>query len=195
MKLRFLADRRTLLWAFGLFPGVALAPYAAPHLAGWLVPLSLYTGFCSGVLAHNQNHCPTFERRGMNSFYAAWLSVFYGFPMFAWIPTHNLNHHKFLNRAGDATITWRHSKNNTWLVASTYFFVSAYWQSAPIKAFVRKARATNPRVFRQIVVQRLTVVCVHASLLALAVALHGWKKGAIVYALGFGVSAAMASGE
>src|SRR6185436_7822838 len=35
MTLRNPADRRTLLWAFVLFPGVALGQYAFPALAGW----------------------------------------------------------------------------------------------------------------------------------------------------------------
>jgi beta-carotene hydroxylase len=191
MKLRFAADRRTLVWALLLFPGAALVQYGDPRLLGWLVPLSLYVGFCAGVFSHNHNHCPTFEGRSMNALYAAWLSVFYGFPTFAWIPTHNLNHHKLINRAGDATITWRHSKKNTWLVASTYFFVSAYWQKGVTDAFVRNARASRPQLYRQIVIQYVTVASAHAALFALAVWLRGWKVGALVYVCAFVVPAAM----
>jgi len=191
MTLRFPADRRTLLWAFALLPGVALAQYAWPSLVGWFVPLSLYTGFCAGAFAHNQNHCPVFEGRSMNALYASWLSVFYGYPTFAWVPTHNLNHHKFLNKAGDATITWRYSKRNTWLVASTYFFVSAYWQKGVTDAFVRNVKARSPRFYRQILIQTFTVVAAHATLVTLAILLHGWRLGLLVYLCGFGVSAAM----
>jgi len=191
MKLRFRADRRTLLWAFVFFPVVAFAPYVAPGTTGWLLPASLYLGFCAGVLAHNQNHCPTFEGRTMNALYAAWLSVFYGFPTFAWIPSHNFNHHKFVNRAGDATITWRYSKRNTWLVASTQFLVSAYWQKPLTDDFIRRARATSPGLYRRIVGETLSVGFAHAALLALAVVLYGWRRGVVVYACGFGASAAM----
>jgi fatty acid desaturase len=191
MKLRFRADHRTLLWAFVLFPCAALLPYVAPRLAGWSVLLSLYAGFCAGVLAHNQNHCPTFVGRRANAFYAAWLSVFYGYPTFAWIPTHNLNHHRFLNGPGDATITWRYSKRNTWLVASTFFFVSAYWQKGETDEFIRRARATRPRLYRQIVLQSVAVPVAHAAMLALAVALHGLRLGLLVYLSGFGAVAAM----
>jgi hypothetical protein len=73
MKLRFVADRRALIWAFVLFPGVVLTPYVTPRAAGWLVPLS----FCAGVFAHNHNHCPMFKGRTMNTLYSAWLSIFY----------------------------------------------------------------------------------------------------------------------
>ena len=192
MKLRFAADRRTLLWALVLFPVVALAHYAWPGLVGWLLPLRLYTGFCAGVLAHNQNHCPTFQGRVANDVYAVWLSVFYGYPIFAWIPTHNLNHHRFLNRPGDATITWRYSRRNTWLVAATYFFVSVYWQRGITTTFLREVRQTNPRLHRRIVVQAVSFVAAHVVLLALAMALHGPGRGLLVYLVGFGVP--MASG-
>jgi fatty acid desaturase len=193
MLLRHRADWRTLLWAFVLFPVVGFAPYVDPRTMPWLVPLSLYLGFCAGCFSHNQNHCPTFKSRGMNSFYAAWLSVFYGFPTFAWIPTHNLNHHKYVNKAGDATITWRYSKKNTWLIASTYYFVSAYWQSAPIKEYIAKARAGNRALYRQIILQYVLVFGGHAVLLAAAVALRGWKTGLLAYGLGFMLPALFAA--
>ncbi len=191
--LRHKSDWRTVLWAFVFFPAVGFAPLVEPRVVPWILPLSLYFGFCAGVFSHNQNHCPTFKSRGMNAFYAAWLSVFYGFPTFAWIPTHNLNHHKYVNKAGDATITWRYSKRNTWLVASTYYFVSAYWQAAPVREYIDKARASNRRLYRQIQVQYVTVFGGHAALLATCVAVRGLRVGAIAYAFGFLVPALFAA--
>jgi beta-carotene hydroxylase len=190
---RFKSDWRTMLWAFVFFPAMGFAPYIAPRVIPWLLPLSLYFGFCAGVFSHNQNHCPTFKSRRMNAFYAAWLSIFYGFPTFAWIPTHNLNHHKYVNKAGDATITWRYSKKNTWLVASTYYFVSASWQAAPVREYIDKARATNRRLYRQIQIQYVTVFGGHAALLALAIALRGVRLGLLVYAFGFLIPALFAA--
>lgn len=189
---RYAADYRTLLWTFVLFPGVALAHYARPGLVGWLLPVSLYLGFCAGVFSHNHNHCPTFTSRRVNAAFGAWLSFFYGYPTFAWIPTHNLNHHKFVNRAGDATITWRYTKAHTFWVAATYFFVSAYFQGGPLKEFIARARAQNPRLYRQIVVQYAIVFGGHAAMLALAIALHGVGTGLLVYAFAFLVPALFA---
>jgi beta-carotene hydroxylase len=191
--LRHSSDWRTALWAFVFFPAVGLAPYMEPRLIPWLLPVTLYFGFCAGVFSHNQNHCPMFRSRRANAAYAAWLSVFYGFPTFAWIPTHNLNHHKFVNKAGDATITWRYSKKNTWLVASTYYFVSAYWQKQPVDEYIRKARESNRRLFRQIIVQYVTVFGGHIALLALAIALRGPARGVLVYAFGFLIPAVFAA--
>ncbi|MGO9837532.1 MAG: fatty acid desaturase family protein [Polyangiaceae bacterium] len=190
--LRHSSDWRTLLWAFVLFPAVGFAPYVDPRLIPWLLPVSLYFGFCAGVFTHNQNHCPMFKSRRANTFYAAYLSIFYGFPTFAWIPTHNQNHHKFVNKAGDATITWRYSKKNTWLVASTYYFASYSWQGKVLSDYVEKAKATNKPLHRQIIAQQVTVFGGQAVLLALGVVLYGWK-GLLVWAFGFGISAFFAT--
>jgi hypothetical protein len=47
--------------------------------------------------------------------------------------TRNMNHHRHMNRPGDATITWRYTNRHNLFVALTYFFVSSYFQSRPIK--------------------------------------------------------------
>lgn len=188
--LRYRADRRTMLWAFGLFPLVLLAPYATPHRAGWILPLALYVGLCASTLVHNHGHCPTFFRRRLNTLYSAYLGVFYGYPIFAWIPTHNQNHHQYVNGPGDATATWRYSNQNTWLVASTYSFVSAVWQQPGTARFLAGARSRHRAMYRRILVQAAVFAAAHAGLLALAVALHGWRTGAGAYICGFGASAA-----
>jgi beta-carotene hydroxylase len=191
MKPRFDADHRTLLWAYLLFPVATLLPYGDTPLLLCMLPFQFYVGFCAGAFAHNHQHCPVFTSRAVNAFHAAWISIFYGHPIFVWIPTHNLNHHRFLNREGDATITWRYSKKNSWLVASSYFFVSAYWQGAVTRTFVQRAKKRAPRLYRQIAIQRQIFVGAHAGLLALAVALHGLRLGLLVYVGTFGASAAM----
>ncbi len=190
MKLRDASDRRTLLWAFVLFPLVMALGYARPQWLLGSLPAGLYVGFCAGIFAHNHNHCPTFHRRRANTLFGIWLSVFYGHPVFAWIPTHNNNHHKYKNGPGDATITWRYSKRNTWLAASTYFFVSAYWQSPLIRAFVARARTDSPRLYRRIVLETFTVRAAHALLFAAAVVLDGLRTGVLVYIATFGAAAA-----
>jgi fatty acid desaturase len=185
---RYSADYRTLLWAF-FMPIVALTQYARPDLLVYLSPVSFYLAMSAGVMAHNHNHCPTFKSRGMNQAFGCWLSVFYGYPTFGWIPTHNLNHHKLVNKAGDATITWRHTNRHNALVAFTYFFVSAYYQSEPIKAYIRKARRNSRTLFRQIVWQYAIWAGVHVFLISLAVALHGVGLGFKVWLLALGLPA------
>jgi beta-carotene hydroxylase len=177
---RHSADYRTMLWAL-FMPAVLIAQYANPKLLPYLAPVSFYLAMAAGTMAHNHNHCPTFKSRRMNAFYANWISLFYGYPSFAWVPTHNLNHHKHVNREGDATITWRHTNRNTWWIAVSYFFVSAYYQSAPIKEYIRKSKAQNPRLHRQIVTQYAVWIVAHLIALPLAITMHGWKTGLMVY--------------
>jgi beta-carotene hydroxylase len=185
---RYSADYRTLAWAF-FMPVIALGQYARPDLIAYLAPISFYLAMCAGVMAHNHNHCPTFKSRATNNVFGCWLSVFYGYPTFGWIPTHNLNHHKLVNKAGDATITWRHTNRHNAFIAFTYFFVSAYYQSEPIKAYIRKARRDNRALFRQIIWQYVIWGGAHALLIALGVVMFGFLVGLKTWLFAFGLPA------
>lgn len=186
MNLRNTADYRTLVWVI-LMPIVALIPYLSPRLLLFTFPVSCYLALCAGVIAHNHNHCPTFKEQRLNSLFSHWLTVFYGYPTFAWIPTHNLNHHKFLNKKGDATITWRYTNKHNFFVAATYFFVSSYWQSDPIRDFIRKARSDNPRMYRRIIGQYVVWIGSHVTLFAIACVAHGASLGFRLWLLSFAV--------
>lgn len=182
MGLRFAADVRTLLWVCLTIALVAFQ-FARPDYAPYLFWLSAYFALACGVIAHNHNHCPTFKSKRMNELFGHVISIFYGYPTFAWIPTHNLNHHKFVNRAGDATITWRHSKKNSLLVLVTYPIISAYYQSEPTASFIRQAKAKNPKLYRRIQIQYVVWLGSHAALLALAIWLHGARQGLVLWSL------------
>jgi beta-carotene hydroxylase len=164
-------------------PLAVAAAYARPDLALYLAPLNCYLALSAGIFAHNHNHCPTFKTKRQNALFGLILSQFYGYPTFAWVPTHNLNHHKLVNRAGDATITWRYTDKHNWLVASTYFFVSSYWQSEPIRDYIAKAKANNPKLYRTIVTQYVTWGGINLALFGLALGLHGFRSGLLVWVL------------
>jgi beta-carotene hydroxylase len=182
-------DYRTLLWTLVLTPLVVLSHFVRPDLGLVLLPVSCYFAIASGVIAHNHMHRPTLKTKWANELFSSWISVFYGYPVFAWLPTHNLNHHKLVNRRGDATITWRYTNKHNALVAASYFFVSAYFQSAWIKDYIREARRNRPDVFRRIVGQYLFTYAVHAAVLALAIGLHGFGQGARIWAFSLGLPA------
>lgn len=190
--LRHPADRRTLVWAFALLPGVGALQYAWPSLALWLLPLGLYTGFCAGVLAHNQNHRPVFRGRRLNHAYACWVSLFYGYPIFAWLPTHNRNHHTYVNRAGDAIATWRYGDRNDWWHAASYFFVAARDQQPLTRDYIAHMKSRAPLQFRQLLVQTACTFGGHAALLAGALLAHGPRTGTVVYLSAFGIPALFA---
>jgi beta-carotene hydroxylase len=184
------ADLRTLLWMALAVAVVGLQLATGSLLWTFLfAPLSFYLALCSGIIAHNHNHCPVFSNRRMNDAFGHLLTVFYGYPTFVWVPTHNLNHHKHVNRAGDATITWRYSDRHNAFVAATYFFVSAYFQAFPIKAFIEKARRTNQRLLRKIQMQYVGWLGTWFTIWATAVALHGWRRGTVVWGISIGLPA------
>lgn len=72
-----------------------------------------------------------------------WLTLFYGFPAFAWVPTHNMNHHRFTNRAGDYTLTYRYSEKNNLFTLLSYPTISGYHQQKPIRAYLRDLWGRN----------------------------------------------------
>jgi beta-carotene hydroxylase len=189
MPLRFIADRRTLFWALILFPALPTLAYVKPELSLWLLPLSLYLAYCSGVLAHNHNHAPLFRGKRLNSLYSAWLSFFYGCPSFVWIPTHNQNHHRYLDGPGDATRTLDHAREDSLWAALSYPTRSAIAQTPAILRYVREARLHHPARFRQIVLETATVVLGHAAAAALALSLYGFARGTLLYACAVGFPA------
>ncbi len=189
MSLRFAADRRTLVWAFGLFPlGPALA-LSQPALLPWLAPLLLYCSYLSGVLTHNHGHVPVFRARWANVAYGAWLSCFYGFPIVSWVPTHNQNHHRYRNGEGDVTATALHAPQDSMVAALTYAPASSKRQLPMVLRFAREAFQTRSSYRTRIIAESAALALGHAAVLALAIGLHGIELGALVYALALGLPA------
>lgn len=164
-----------------------------PELLPWLAPLSLYCSYLAGVLSHNHNHCPLFVARSWNLAYGAWLSFFYGFPSFAWIPSHNQNHHRHLNGPRDASSTERYASRDTLWTLLTYPLACSRAQLPLVWAYARQAfRARTPQAWR-IALELSALVVGHALVLALALALHGARVGGVVYAVTVGLPALLGS--
>jgi len=142
--LRYRADRRTVVYM-----AITTALLAVQWVRGtfsW--PLFLCAAFMAvtvTVIAHNHNHLGMWKNRRLNALTDYWLTLFYGFPAFAWIPTHNMNHHKFTNRPGDYTLTWRYSERNNLLTLLTYPTISGYHQQRPIREYLGELRRKNRR--------------------------------------------------
>lgn len=105
------------------------------------------------VMAHNHNHVRMWRSNTLNALTDFWLTAFYGFPVFAWIPTHNQNHHRFNNRPGDYTATWRLTEANHLLTLLTYPTVSGYFQQRPIRTFLKKNWRENRKRFAHCIAQ------------------------------------------
>lgn len=137
--------------------------------------LALYFEITVAVIAHNHNHVPMWKSKVLNHITDYWITLFYGFPAFAWTPTHNKNHHKFNNRQGDYTITYRISESNTVFTLLSYPSISSYFQQHPIAIHLRGLWANNRKKFFIAVGQYVALV-----LFILIALLIDWKK-AILY--------------
>jgi len=104
-----------------------------------------------------------------------WLTLFYGFPVFVWVPTHNQNHHKFNNREGDYTITYRYTERTNLFTLLTYPMVSGIHQQKPIRDYLKKQFRINPRRFWFCISQYVLLVGFLAAAL-----LVDWRK-ALLY--------------
>ena len=137
--------------------------------------LCLYLAITVAVIAHNHNHVPIWNNQTMNTLTDYWITLFYGFPVFAWIPTHNRNHHKFNNREGDHTITYRLSEKNNIFTLLSYPTISSYYQQSPIMGYLRDLWKRNRSKFYQSVFQYVAL-----AIFLLVAFMLDWKK-AVLY--------------
>ena len=144
--LRYKADYRTLVYMV-FTTGLLITQWVIGYVHPVLFPLSLFMAVSVAVIAHNHNHLPMWKNRTLNNLTDYWLTLFYGFPAFAWKPTHNLNHHVLNNREGDYTITWRYTEGNHFFSLMSYPSISSFFQQTPIKGYLKHLRVKDKRSF------------------------------------------------
>lgn len=189
---RYTSDYRTLFWALVLFPALPAVAYVRPSALPWLLPAAVYLSYCAGVLTHYYTHGPVFRARWANDAYGVWLTIFYGCPVAFWIPTHLENHHRFVDGPEDVTRTWRRSVKHGLGQALAYTLACAHWQRPLVVSYVRRVYARGGRHWTTLRNQCAGLVLAHASLLGLAVWLHGASRGVLIYAAVFGAPALLA---
>jgi beta-carotene hydroxylase len=131
----------------------------------------LFMAVSVAIIAHNHNHVPIWKQRLLNIATDYWLTLFYGFPAFGWIPTHNKNHHHLNNKKGDYTLTYRLSEKNNIFTLLSYPSVSSYFQQKPIGAYLKNLRRSNRPKFYLAVSQYFVLGLYYAIAL-----LWNWKK-------------------
>jgi len=174
--LRHTADRRTVAYMI-LTTAIFITLWTSPAPLWWLYPVYLFLSVAVTVIAHNHNHLPIWKDQRMNIFTDHWLTVFYGFPAFGWIPTHNMNHHALNNKEGDYTITYRLTEQNRLLMLLFYPTMSSYYQQRPIREYLRNLKATSKRRYWLAMSQYGTLIVWIA-----AFAILDWQK-AILYVI------------
>ena len=153
--LKNIADLKTLIYLL-----LATTLLFVQWKFGFYWPLyifSLYLAIAVAVIAHNHNHVPMWKSSFLNHVTDNWITLFYGFPAFAWTPTHNKNHHKFNNRKGDYTITYRFSEANNILTLLSYPSISSYFQQSPVMNHLKGLRTTNRKKFILALLQYITL--------------------------------------
>jgi len=171
LPLTYKADRRTLA-----FMVVTTALLVVQWNLGAFHPVlylwSLFMAVSVAIVAHNHNHVPMWKTRLLNILTDYWLTLFYGFPAFAWIPTHNKNHHFLNNKQGDYTLTYRFSDKNNILTLLSYPSISSYFQQKPIKDYLHTLWRSNRPKFYLAVSQYLLLGIYYA----VAIFVLNWKK-------------------
>jgi beta-carotene hydroxylase len=132
----------------------------------------LFMSVSVAIIAHNHNHVPLWRSRFLNILTDYWLTLFYGFPAFGWIPTHNKNHHHLNNKKGDYTITYRISEKNNIFTLLSYPSMSSYFQQEPIAIYLKTLWRSNRPRFYLAASQYLLLGLYYA----VAVFLWNWKK-------------------
>jgi fatty acid desaturase len=99
------------------------------------------------VMVHNHQHLSMWTSKFMNYITDYWLTLFYGFPIFAWIPTHMTNHHVNVNTEEDYTRTYKYSDKNNLLTLITYPSISGVSQQKPVKDFFFATYKRNKKRF------------------------------------------------
>merc|ERR1711988_1061483 len=105
VTLRNPADTRTLLWVF-LYYAVLVTSWVTWKQQVWYttalaVLLNAYFSFSMATITHNSMHCRVFKENFPNKVLQVLLSVGYGHCVSAYVPGHNLSHHRFAQKAKD----------------------------------------------------------------------------------------------
>ncbi len=172
--LNYRADIRTLAF---MTVTTLLLPlnWMQERLNPWLFIFACFMAVTVSVIAHNHNHVRTFRSPALNVLMDWWITAFYGFPVFAWVPTHNMNHHRYTNREGDYTITYRMSEANNLLTLVTYPSISGSYQQIAIRNYLKSLWKNNRKRFWLSLSQVVVLLGVYGAAFAL-----DWKK-ALLY--------------
>jgi fatty acid desaturase len=172
--LRYRADVKTLIFVTIYFALVAVQWVYAPHNLALAIPLLVLTcwfSFFGAVATHNTVHSPVFKVRWMNRAFQVVLTLTYGHPVSAYVPGHNLSHHKHTQSRRDVMRT---SKTRFgWHFLNGLFFMSKVGKDiffADMRYF-KAMYGRNRPWFRQMILEAVVFVASMGVLLAL-----DWKK-------------------
>ena len=178
--LRYSADRRTLLVIASYFVvlGVAFLQPLSWTVALLLAPLLCLQSFICAVITHNTVHAPIFWSKTLNRVMQVALTLTYGHPVSAFVPGHNLSHHRYTQTQRDLMRTSKVNYRWNWL--NQFLFA---WTVGPsiLTAnfrFAGAVRARRPVWFRQLMIE--TSIYLGAMAIAFLV---DWRKALVFVVL------------
>jgi beta-carotene hydroxylase len=171
--LRYKADIKTIIYMV-LTTALLILQWTTIGIQPITYVIYCFLSIAVSVITHNHNHVRIWKSDIMNTLQDWWLTVFYGFPVFAWIPTHNKNHHKMNNRIGDYTITYRFSEKNNLVTLLSYPTISGFYQQKAIRDYLKDQYKNNRKRFLLSIAQYfILILWIGAALLI------NWKKAVL----------------
>lgn len=166
------ADLRTLAHVVAWY-GLLAVSWTLPF-GWWTAPLvagMCLLSFLCAVITHNAIHVPLFTRRPMNLAFQIALTLCYGHPVSAYVPGHNLSHHRYTQTRKDVMRTTK--LRYRWNLLNQLLFLPGVAPSI-MKAdmdFARAMRKQRPRWFRQFCLEWAIFLAMSVVFLAL-----DWQK-------------------
>ncbi|MSQ04340.1 MAG: fatty acid desaturase [Myxococcales bacterium] len=166
--LKQLADVRTLAFVASWYGLLAMC-WTLP-LGWWTVPLvatMCVLSFLCAVITHNTIHVPMFTSRPLNLVFQVVLTLCYGHPVSAYVPGHNLSHHRYIQTRKDVMRTTK--LRYRWNLLNQLLFLPGV-APAIIKADMDFARAMykqRPRWFQQFCIEWAVFIAMNAVMLGL----------------------------
>jgi fatty acid desaturase len=172
--LRYRADVKTLIFVATYFVLVAAQWLFAPKQLWLAIPLLILTcwfSFFGAVATHNTVHCPIFVSRGMNRLFQVVLTLTYGHPVSAYVPGHNLSHHKHTQSRRDVMRTTKVRYRSQLLNGLLFMPIVARDIFSADMRYFKAMRGRSPLWFRQMLVEAAVFFGVTAALVVL-----DWQK-------------------
>jgi fatty acid desaturase len=140
--------------------------------------LGLWLSLTAAIISHNHNHLSIWKWRPLNLVTSWVISVYYGYPSIAWVPTHNQVHHKLNNKPGDSSRSPKIFKSNHIFALLVYPTTTSLVQMADVNAFLADLWRRNKRMFFYAMTEYVVFFGVMVALFVI-----NWKKALIYFVI------------
>jgi beta-carotene hydroxylase len=168
--LRHRADLRSLAY-LAVAVALTVIQWRLGEIHPVLYTLSFFMSLSTSIISHNHNHLGMWKSRVANLITSYVITMYYGHPAIAWVPTHNQVHHKLNNAEGDSSRSPKWFKNNHLPALLIYPTVTGIVQTKEIRAFFKDLYGKNRRAFWEGISQYIVFGVVMAGLFWL-----DWRK-------------------